>query len=160
MAEGLVDVTDCYYGFPIALSYPHFLDADPALLEGVTGSAPNRSLHESFFILNPVSFNYLDAFLPVLLSQKIAISELRTKVLDTFKTTFRTPEKRDSHVEPCSDLQQITCCLMLRFAIYMRCVKLIDYEKIASHVSVHYWRLSIRVIHGDRAQFFVFAVIS
>lgn len=55
LVEGLIDVTDCYYGFPIALSYPHFLDADPILLENVTGSTPNRSLHESYFILNPVS---------------------------------------------------------------------------------------------------------
>lgn len=55
MAEGLSDVTDCYYGFPIALSYPHFLDADPVLLENVTGSTPNRTEHESFFDINPVS---------------------------------------------------------------------------------------------------------
>lgn len=57
LPEGLVDVTDCYYGFPIALSYPHFLDADPSLLEKVSGLTPNRSLHESFFVLNPVSIN-------------------------------------------------------------------------------------------------------
>lgn len=57
LPEGLVDVTDCYYGFPIALSYPHFLDAEPSLLEKVTGMSPNRSLHESFFILNPVSIH-------------------------------------------------------------------------------------------------------
>jgi len=55
MTEGLSDVTDCYYGFPIALSYPHFLDADPQLLVNVTGSQPNRSMHESFFYINPVS---------------------------------------------------------------------------------------------------------
>lgn len=72
LAEGLVDVTDCYYGFPIALSYPHFLDADPALLEGVTGSAPNREKHESFFILNPVSFNYRrTAFSPVFCHERL-----------------------------------------------------------------------------------------
>lgn len=57
LAEGLVDVTDCYYGFPIALSYPHFLDADPALLENVSGGiSPDRSKHESYFVINPVSF--------------------------------------------------------------------------------------------------------
>jgi hypothetical protein len=56
LPEGLVDVTDCYYGFPIALSYPHFLDAEPSLLENLTGTiSPNRSLHESFFVVNPVS---------------------------------------------------------------------------------------------------------
>lgn len=57
LPEGLADVTDCYYGFPIALSYPHFLDANPKLLEEVTGGiTPNRSLHESYFYINPVSF--------------------------------------------------------------------------------------------------------
>lgn len=56
LPEGLVDVTDCYYGFPIALSYPHFLDANPALLDNVTGGiSPNRSEHESYFHINPVS---------------------------------------------------------------------------------------------------------
>ncbi|XP_070501982.1 scavenger receptor class B member 1 [Chironomus tepperi] len=68
LAEGLIDVTDCYYGFPIALSYPHFLDADPALLEGVNGSKPNRSLHESYFVLNPLSG------LPLKLSAKFQIN--------------------------------------------------------------------------------------
>jgi scavenger receptor class B, member 1 len=55
LAEGLSDVTDCYYGFPIALSFPHFLDADPQLLENITGVTPNRTEHESYFIVNPVS---------------------------------------------------------------------------------------------------------
>lgn len=55
MPRGLIDVHDCYYGFPIALSYPHFLDADPKLVEAVDGSFPNRSEHESFFMIQPVS---------------------------------------------------------------------------------------------------------
>lgn len=53
--RGLSDVTDCYYGFPISLSYPHFLDSDPKLLEAVHGLKPNRSKHESHFMINPVS---------------------------------------------------------------------------------------------------------
>jgi scavenger receptor class B, member 1 len=56
LAEGLSDVTDCYYGFPIALSFPHFLDADPKLTENITGVLPNRTEHESYFVVNPVSF--------------------------------------------------------------------------------------------------------
>ena len=58
MRRGLIDVTSCYYGFPIALSYPHFMDADPSLLEEVDGSQPNRSQHESYFLINPVSTFY------------------------------------------------------------------------------------------------------
>ncbi|CRL06508.1 CLUMA_CG019609, isoform A [Clunio marinus] len=74
LAEGLSDVTDCYYGFPIALSYPHFLDADPILLENVTGSSPNRSVHESFFMLNPTSG------LPLKLSVKFQINLVMSDV--------------------------------------------------------------------------------
>lgn len=55
LTEGLIDVTDCYYGFPIALSYPHFLDGDAMLNENITGCSPNRTQHESSFIVNPVS---------------------------------------------------------------------------------------------------------
>lgn len=52
---GLLDISDCYYGFPIALSYPHFLDSDEDLVKNVEGSKPNRSLHESYFMIQPVS---------------------------------------------------------------------------------------------------------
>ncbi|KAJ8933788.1 hypothetical protein NQ314_013824 [Rhamnusium bicolor] len=31
LPPGLLDVRGCYYGFPIALSYPHFLDGDEVL---------------------------------------------------------------------------------------------------------------------------------
>ncbi|XP_055541324.1 scavenger receptor class B member 1-like isoform X2 [Wyeomyia smithii] len=53
LPTGLIDVTDCYYGFPIALSYPHFLDGDQHLLEKINGLQPNQSLHRSFFMINP-----------------------------------------------------------------------------------------------------------
>ncbi|XP_055712746.1 scavenger receptor class B member 1 isoform X2 [Phlebotomus papatasi] len=55
LPAGLIDVTDCYYGFPIALSYPHFLDADPDITKNIVGLKPNRSEHESFFIIQPTS---------------------------------------------------------------------------------------------------------
>lgn len=56
---GLLDVTDCYYGFPIALSYPHFLYSDPELLNSIEGSTPDVSKHESYFIIQPVSFKLM-----------------------------------------------------------------------------------------------------
>lgn len=93
LPEGLVDVTDCYYGFPIALSYPHFLDADPSLLEGVTGLTPNRSMHESFFVLNPVSIyvkyvilNISNPRLQILRDNKV--TKLFNLQLNSFKTSF------------------------------------------------------------------------
>ncbi|XP_063987990.1 scavenger receptor class B member 1-like isoform X2 [Diachasmimorpha longicaudata] len=55
LQPGLIDVTDCYYGFPIALSYPHFYKSDPALLESVIGLKPNQEAHESYFYIQPKS---------------------------------------------------------------------------------------------------------
>ncbi|XP_050587850.1 scavenger receptor class B member 1-like isoform X1 [Bombus affinis] len=55
LKPGLIDVTDCYYGFPIALSYPHFYKADPSILESIEGLTPNRDAHESFVYIQPQS---------------------------------------------------------------------------------------------------------
>ncbi|KAL0131544.1 hypothetical protein PUN28_002827 [Cardiocondyla obscurior] len=53
LKPGLIDVTDCYYGFPIALSYPHFYKSDPSLLEAVEGLNPEKEKHESYFFIQP-----------------------------------------------------------------------------------------------------------
>lgn len=55
--DGLLDVTDCYYGFPISLSQPHFLDGDVALRTNVTGLDPPQPTepYQSEFIVEPVS---------------------------------------------------------------------------------------------------------
>lgn len=58
LPAGLLDVSDCYYGFPIALSYPHFLESDEKVREDVLGSKPNRSEHSSFVMIQPVGFEY------------------------------------------------------------------------------------------------------
>lgn len=55
LKPGLIDVTDCYYGFPIALSYPHFYKSDPSLLEAIEGLEPTKDLHESYFFIQPKS---------------------------------------------------------------------------------------------------------
>ncbi|XP_052866571.1 scavenger receptor class B member 1 [Anopheles cruzii] len=68
LPRGLIDVTSCYYGFPIALSYPHFLDADPKVLAHVNGSRPDPVAHQSHFMINPVSG------LPLQLSVKFQIN--------------------------------------------------------------------------------------
>jgi len=41
---------------PAAVSLPHFLDADPSLLEDVDGLQPIRKKHESFAILQQVNY--------------------------------------------------------------------------------------------------------
>ncbi|KAL2751404.1 scavenger receptor class B member 1-like isoform X1 [Vespula maculifrons] len=55
LPPGLVDVTACYYGFPIALSYPHFYKSHPSLLEAVNGLKPDSQKHESYFYIQPQS---------------------------------------------------------------------------------------------------------
>lgn len=40
---------------PAAVSLPHFLDADPSLLEDIEGLKPDREKHESFAILQQVN---------------------------------------------------------------------------------------------------------
>lgn len=39
----------------MAISLPHFLDADPSLLENVEGLKPDREKHESYMILQQVN---------------------------------------------------------------------------------------------------------
>ncbi|KAF9794086.1 hypothetical protein SFRURICE_013551 [Spodoptera frugiperda] len=60
LPAGLIDVTDCYYGFPIALSYPHFWKGDEILSSKVEGLSPNPELHETAFWIEPVSGLPLD----------------------------------------------------------------------------------------------------
>ncbi|XP_076753934.1 scavenger receptor class B member 1 isoform X2 [Xylocopa sonorina] len=55
LKPGFIDVTDCYYGFPITLSYPHFYKADPSFLKAVEGLNPRADLHESFAYIQPKS---------------------------------------------------------------------------------------------------------
>jgi len=44
---------DLPHGAPIALSYPHFYQADQHYLTAVTGLAPNKSLHQFFVDIEP-----------------------------------------------------------------------------------------------------------
>ncbi|XP_050664665.1 scavenger receptor class B member 1-like isoform X2 [Leptidea sinapis] len=60
LPEGLLDVTDCYYGFPIALSYPHFYKGDDVLFNKIEGLTPNQELHETRFWVQPESGLPLD----------------------------------------------------------------------------------------------------
>ncbi|XP_012541119.1 scavenger receptor class B member 1 isoform X2 [Monomorium pharaonis] len=68
LKPGLIDVTDCYYGFPIALSYPHFYKSDPSLLEAIEGLKPTKEQHESYFYIQPKSG------LPVTLASRFQIN--------------------------------------------------------------------------------------
>ncbi|XP_021934461.1 scavenger receptor class B member 1-like isoform X2 [Zootermopsis nevadensis] len=60
LPAGLIDVQDCYYGFPIGVSYPHFYQGDPMLVDAVEGSHPDKQKHESHFYIEPKSGLPLD----------------------------------------------------------------------------------------------------
>ncbi|XP_076233540.1 scavenger receptor class B member 1 [Calliopsis andreniformis] len=53
LKKGLSDMTPCYYNIPAAMSLPHFLNADPSLLEGVEGLNPDLEKHKAKIILQP-----------------------------------------------------------------------------------------------------------
>ncbi|XP_061399050.1 protein peste-like [Musca vetustissima] len=50
---GVFNISSCYYGIPILISKPHFMDADPFYADQVEGIAPNRTAHETYLILEP-----------------------------------------------------------------------------------------------------------
>jgi hypothetical protein len=43
---------------PVYLSFPHFYNADPRLLDDVEGLSPDQEKHETFFKIQPVSIRY------------------------------------------------------------------------------------------------------
>ncbi|KAG7212604.1 hypothetical protein KM043_012897 [Ampulex compressa] len=53
LKKGLSDLTPCYYNIPAAVSLPHFLNADPSLLEDVDGLAPDPEKHATQVVLQP-----------------------------------------------------------------------------------------------------------
>lgn len=50
---GVFNISGCYFGLPIFISKPHFMDADPWFAEKVVGMKPNRSLHDTTIVLEP-----------------------------------------------------------------------------------------------------------
>ncbi|XP_061381454.1 scavenger receptor class B member 1-like isoform X1 [Danaus plexippus] len=68
LPEGLIDVTDCYYGFPIALSYPHFYKGEEVLFSKVEGLQPDEEKHKTEFWIQP------DSGLPLDISSKFQIN--------------------------------------------------------------------------------------
>ena len=54
--SGVLNLTAVYpQHVPIFASKPHFLDGDPGYVANVTGLHPNRSLHDSFLNVEPLT---------------------------------------------------------------------------------------------------------
>ncbi|XP_049870503.1 scavenger receptor class B member 1-like [Pectinophora gossypiella] len=68
LPDGFVDVSKCYYGFPIALSKPHFLDTDPEQMKHFEGMHPDPEKHGSVLDLEPT------LGVPLALSTKIQVN--------------------------------------------------------------------------------------
>ncbi|KAH8421209.1 hypothetical protein KR009_000156 [Drosophila setifemur] len=79
---GLIDVTDCYYGFPISLSFPHFMDGNVELQKNISGMSPDPAKHSSEFVIQP------ESGLPLSLSVKVQIN-MHFKDLSNFPTVSK-----------------------------------------------------------------------
>ncbi|ODM91645.1 Platelet glycoprotein 4 [Orchesella cincta] len=52
---GLMDYAGCSKGAPLLGSFPHFLHANPRHLKNLRGISPNKSLHESEIMIEPIT---------------------------------------------------------------------------------------------------------
>lgn len=55
LKNGISDVSKCYFNFPLAASFPHFLYGDQELQDLVAGLRPNESEHGSFVDVEPIT---------------------------------------------------------------------------------------------------------
>ncbi|XP_050315561.1 uncharacterized protein LOC126750100 [Anthonomus grandis grandis] len=55
LPDGISDVSACYWNFPIAASFPHYLYADPRVGSSVKGLNPNEADHASHVLIEPIT---------------------------------------------------------------------------------------------------------
>lgn len=55
LQPGVLNVSDCRYGAPAFVSYPHFYLADQSYQSAVDGLAPNKSLHQFSMAVEPTT---------------------------------------------------------------------------------------------------------
>ena len=51
--RGVFNMSACSFGSPVMISWPHFFQADPKLLEDVVGLKPEQSKHQLFMDIQP-----------------------------------------------------------------------------------------------------------
>ena len=49
----------CKLDIPLAVSFPHFFNGEPSLLDNIEGLHPDKDRHGTDIIIQPVSVNYL-----------------------------------------------------------------------------------------------------
>lgn len=57
LPKGLFNMSACQFGSPTLMSWPHFFQADPALLNDKEGLEPDEEKHQFFIDLQPVRFH-------------------------------------------------------------------------------------------------------
>lgn len=53
LLPGVQNISDCRFGAPVFVSFPHFYLADPSYVDAVDGVHPDGNLHEFFLALEP-----------------------------------------------------------------------------------------------------------
>ncbi|XP_034827962.1 scavenger receptor class B member 1 [Maniola hyperantus] len=82
--RGLQNISPCQYNAPVYLSYPHFYDAEPSLLEGFEGLQPDEKKHGSYILLQPKIGVPLEAQVRVQLNLKVNRANIRVNDIHKF----------------------------------------------------------------------------
>ena len=83
--DGVFDVSKCKFGAPMAVSWPHLLDSDPANVK-VEGLSPNSSLHMPYMDIRP------DLGLPLAAHIRMQIN-IKMSKSPAFKEFKKLPEE-------------------------------------------------------------------
>lgn len=54
--SGVLNVSECRFGAPVFMSFPHYYAADPYFLDMVEGLSPSKEKHQFSMTLEPVSY--------------------------------------------------------------------------------------------------------
>ncbi|XP_046403666.1 scavenger receptor class B member 1-like isoform X2 [Ischnura elegans] len=55
LPDGLSDMSPCYFGIPIAVSFPHMYRTHPKLREDILGMFPDKEKHTSYVDIQPIA---------------------------------------------------------------------------------------------------------
>ena len=55
LPAGAINVSTCRYGSPSFASQPHFYNADPYYFNNIEGLSPNKTLHNTYIVLEPAT---------------------------------------------------------------------------------------------------------
>ena len=66
----------CQHGVPIFISWPHFLDADPIYLKPFNGLKPNRTRHQTYVDIEPVTGTPVDFIARIQVNVEVNTSQV------------------------------------------------------------------------------------